>query len=157
MALSHPPLRFILAAAFGGIALLAALATSLLAGNAASRRVEANQFAMLDTAASRFAERLDSDMAARWRDVQHTIPFILQVGLFVTPVIYRNTFVPEKWRWIVALNPLTAPIEVFLGALLGLPMPEARVLWTSLAVSIAAAAFGFWRFTHTEAGIVDVV
>ena len=51
MALSHPPLRFILAAAFGGIALLAALATSLLAGNAASRRVEANQFAMLDTAA----------------------------------------------------------------------------------------------------------
>jgi PAS domain S-box-containing protein len=70
MALSHPPLRFILAAAFGGIALLAALATSLLAGNAASRRVEANQFAMLDTAASRFAERLDSDMAARWRDVQ---------------------------------------------------------------------------------------
>ena len=70
MALSHPPLRFILAAAFGGIALLAALATSLLAGNAASRRVEANQFAMLETAASRFAERLDSDMAARWRDVQ---------------------------------------------------------------------------------------
>ena len=70
MALSHPPLRFILAAAFGGIALLAALATSLLAGEAASRRVEANQFAMLDTAAARFAERLDSDMAARWRDVQ---------------------------------------------------------------------------------------
>ena len=70
MALSHPPLRFILAAAFGGIALLAALATSLLAGDAASRRVEANQLAMLDTAAARFAERLDRDMAARWRDVQ---------------------------------------------------------------------------------------
>ncbi|WP_165982249.1 PAS domain S-box protein [Dankookia rubra] len=70
MALPHPPLRLILAAAFGGIALLAALATSLLAGNAALRRIEANQFAMLDTAAGRFAERLDSDMAARWRDVQ---------------------------------------------------------------------------------------
>ncbi|MFC7476643.1 PAS domain-containing protein [Dankookia sp. GCM10030260] len=70
MALSHPPLRLILAAAFGGIALLAALATSLLAGQAASRRVETNQFAMLDSAAARVAERLDRGMAARWRDVQ---------------------------------------------------------------------------------------
>ena len=70
MALSHPPLRIILAAAFGGIALLAALATSLLAGAAAARRVEANQFAVLDTAAARVAEQLDRDMAARWRDVQ---------------------------------------------------------------------------------------
>ncbi|TCZ54287.1 PAS domain-containing protein [Roseicella aquatilis] len=67
---SHPPLRVILAAAFGGIALLAALATSLLAGNAAARRVGANQLAMLDTTAVRFAERLDHDMAARWRDVR---------------------------------------------------------------------------------------
>ncbi len=70
MAIPHPPLRVILAAAFGGIALLAALVTSLLAGDAASRRIEANQLAMLDAAAARFAERLDRDMAARWRDVQ---------------------------------------------------------------------------------------
>ncbi|WP_431267271.1 hypothetical protein [Dankookia sp. P2] len=70
MVLSHPPLRLILAAAFGGIALLAALATSLLAGDAASRRVGANQLAMLESTASRFAERLDRDMGARWRDVQ---------------------------------------------------------------------------------------
>ena len=70
MALSHPPLRLILAVAFGGIALLAALATSLLAGTEAARRVEANQLGQLETAAARFAERLDRDMAARWRDVQ---------------------------------------------------------------------------------------
>src|SRR4051794_24129534 len=70
MAIPQPPLRVLLAAAFGGIALLAALVTSLLAGDAASRRIEANQLAMLETTAARFAERLDRDMAARWRDVQ---------------------------------------------------------------------------------------
>jgi PAS domain S-box-containing protein len=70
MVLLQPPLRVILAAGFGGIALLAALATSLLAGNEAASRIAANQLAVLDSAAARSAERLDRDMAARWRDVR---------------------------------------------------------------------------------------
>ncbi|MDO9709001.1 PAS domain-containing protein [Paracraurococcus lichenis] len=90
MALSHPPLRVILAAAFGGIALLAALATSLLAGDAAARRVEANQLAMLDSLASRFAERLDRDMAARWRDVRVTSRLPLMRDPATPPEIRRD-------------------------------------------------------------------
>ena len=70
MALSHPPLRVILAAAFGGIALLAALGTSLLAGREATRRLEASQHEVLDAAAARLAERFDQALSARWRDLR---------------------------------------------------------------------------------------
>jgi len=94
---------------------------------------------------------------ARWRDVQHTIPFALQVGLFVTPVIYRHSFVPEKWQWLLALNPLTGLVEIFRSATLGLPLPDGQVLTTSLTVSALLSVIGVWQFTRMEASIVDVV
>ncbi len=93
---------------------------------------------------------------ARWRDVQHAVPFLLQVGLFITPVIYRNSLLPERWRWVLALNPLTGFIEVFRAAALGLPLPEARVLYLSLASSAAVILVGVWSFTRAEATVVDI-
>ncbi len=94
---------------------------------------------------------------ARWRDVQHTLPFLLQVGLFVTPVIYQVTFVPERWRWLLALNPLTGLIEIFRAAVLGTPVPEGWVVELSLIMSVAATLAGVWLFRRSEATIVDVV
>ena len=94
---------------------------------------------------------------ARWRDVQHTIPFIVQIGLFVTPVLYQHTLVPERWRWVVALNPLTGFIDVFRASMLGLALPDARLLLTSFAVALVVVAFGAWYFTRVEASVVDVV
>ena len=94
---------------------------------------------------------------ARWRDVQHTLPFMLQIGLFVTPVIYQNTFVPERWRWLLAINPLTGLIEVFRAAVLGTKLPELWVLELSLGVSVAMTVAGVWLFRRSEATIVDVV
>lgn len=94
---------------------------------------------------------------ARWRDVQHTLPFLLQAGLFVTPVIYRPSFVPERWRMLLALNPLTGLVEVFRAAVLGLPMPEMRVLAISLGMSVATLVIGVWYFTRAESSLVDVV
>ncbi|MEN0076637.1 MAG: cache domain-containing protein, partial [Paracraurococcus sp.] len=70
MALSHPPLRVILAAGFGGIAMLAALGTSVLAGHEAARRLEASQHEALDAAAARLVDRLDRALSARWRDLR---------------------------------------------------------------------------------------
>ena len=98
-----------------------------------------------------------ASLNARWRDVQHTVPFALQVGLFVTPVIYSNTFVPDRWRWVLGLNPLTGYVELFRGAILGLPAPEPRVLAVSFAVSALLIGLGVWQFTRAEATIVDVV
>lgn len=55
----------------------------------------------------------------RYRDVRYALPFLIQVWLFVSPVIYPSTLVPEEWRWMMILNPLTGVIEGFRAALLG--------------------------------------
>jgi lipopolysaccharide transport system permease protein len=94
---------------------------------------------------------------ARWRDVQHTIPFLLQIGLFVTPVLYRDSLLPANWRWIAGVNPLAGLIEVFRSSVLGLPLPDSRLLATSFAVAVGAVALGAWYFTRVEASVVDVV
>jgi lipopolysaccharide transport system permease protein len=94
---------------------------------------------------------------ARWRDVQHTIPFVLQIGLFVTPVLYRDSLLPANWRWIAGVNPLSGFIEIFRSSVLGLPLPDARLLATSFSVAIGTVALGAWYFTRVEASVVDVV
>jgi lipopolysaccharide transport system permease protein len=94
---------------------------------------------------------------ARWRDVQHTIPFVVQIGLFVTPVLYQHTIVPRPWRPMLALNPLTGLIDVFRASILGLPLPDTQLLLTSFGVALAFVVFGAWYFTRVEASVVDVV
>jgi lipopolysaccharide transport system permease protein len=94
---------------------------------------------------------------ARWRDVQHTVPFLLQVGMFVTPVIYPLAVVPQSWRWVLAVNPLAGLVAGFRGAVLGRDMPPADVLMMSFATSGAVVVLGLWYFTRAERTIVDVV
>jgi lipopolysaccharide transport system permease protein len=94
---------------------------------------------------------------ARWRDVQHTVPFLLQVGLFLTPVLYPTTVVPERLRWLAALNPLTGWIGLFRSSLLDRPLPPGDVLVQSMATSLVLTVVGFWYFTRAERTIVDVV
>jgi lipopolysaccharide transport system permease protein len=94
---------------------------------------------------------------ARWRDVQHTLPLLLQIGVLVTPVAYHASFFPKSWQWLVAINPLAGLIELFRASLLGQPLPDARVLVTSLTVCAALAVGGLWLFTRSEAKLVDVV
>ena len=94
---------------------------------------------------------------ARWRDVQHIVPFMLQVGLFVTPVIYNNSFVPVRWRWVLALNPLTGLIGIFRAAVLNGPLPTGWIANLSLGMSVAMTLVGVWCFRRSEATIVDVV
>ena len=94
---------------------------------------------------------------ARWRDVQHIVPFMLQVGLFVTPVIYNNSFVPARWRWVLALNPLTGLIGIFRAAVLNGPLPTGWIVNLSLGMSVAMTLIGVWCFRRSESTIVDVV
>jgi lipopolysaccharide transport system permease protein len=96
-------------------------------------------------------------MNARWRDVTHAVPFLLQIGLFVTPVIYPASLVPERWRWVTALNPLTGWIALFRAATVGSPLPDSSTMTISVAFSVALATLGLWYFTRAERTIVDVV
>ena len=94
---------------------------------------------------------------ARWRDVQHTMPFLIQVGMFVTPVIYPLGVVPERWQWILSVNPLAGLVAGFRGALLGRDMPPPGVLMTAFVTSAVVVVLGLWYFTRAERTIVDVV
>jgi lipopolysaccharide transport system permease protein len=94
---------------------------------------------------------------ARWRDVQHVVPFGLQIGLFLTPILYPTVIVPERFRWLVALNPLTGWIALFRASILGAPLPTANVILQSVGVSLAITLLGFWYFARAERTIVDVV
>lgn len=94
---------------------------------------------------------------ARWRDVQHTVPFLLQIGLFLTPVLYPPLVVPQRFRWLAALNPLTGWIELFRSSVLGRPLPATDVMLQSVGMSLVVAVFGFWYFARAERTMVDLV
>ena len=94
---------------------------------------------------------------ARWRDVQHTVPFLLQIGLFLTPILYPPVVVPQRFRWLAALNPLTGWIELFRASVLGRPLPASDVLLQSIGMSLAVAILGFWYFARAERTMVDLI
>lgn len=62
-----------------------------------------------------------SAITAKYRDFQHVTPFLLNLLMYVTPVIYPLSKIPEKWRWLAAINPVSPIIEGFRAALLGTP------------------------------------
>jgi lipopolysaccharide transport system permease protein len=94
---------------------------------------------------------------ARWRDVQHAVPFLVQTALFVTPVIYPVSVIPERWQWAAAINPLTSWIGMFRAGVIGGPWPDTAPLMISVLVSLAVGIFGLWYFSRAERTLVDVV
>ncbi len=93
----------------------------------------------------------------KYRDILNALPFMTQVLLFVTPVAYSSDLIPDAWRTVYALNPLSGVMEGFRWTLLG----NAAVTGVSLAVSILAGAFllvsGFIFFRSREDYFADEV
>ncbi len=98
-----------------------------------------------------------SALNVRFRDVRYTIPFLTQVGLFATPVVYPESLVPERWRAVFALNPMVGVIGSFRWALLGTEAPGAATLAVSLASAVVLLATGALYFRATEASFADTV
>ncbi len=65
-----------------------------------------------------------SALNVRYRDVGHTVPFIVQIWMFASPVVYPVSLIPEKWRMLFSLNPMVGVIEGFRWALLGKASPD---------------------------------
>lgn len=89
-----------------------------------------------------------SALNVKYRDIRHALPFLVQIWMFASPVIYPTTLVPEKWRWLISLNPMTGIIDGFRAALFG----AREGVWTALAMSIIVtlillfgSAFAFRR------------
>jgi len=92
----------------------------------------------------------------RFRDVQYAIPFLMQLWMFATPVVYPTGIVPGRWRALFALNPMTGIIDAYRALILGLPID-----WTTLGMSTVGAlgigVVGVWQFRRMETTFADVI
>jgi lipopolysaccharide transport system permease protein len=93
----------------------------------------------------------------QYRDVRYAVPFLLQVWLFATPVIYAAADVPERWRFLLSLNPMTGLIEGFRWALLGQNAPPLAALALSAAIVVALLGTGLLYFRRMERTFADVI
>ncbi len=92
----------------------------------------------------------------RYRDVQHATPFLMQIWMFATPVVYPNSLVPESYRAWFHLNPMAGIIGAYRGAVLGTPI-DWQGLGISGAVTLAFLGLGIWQFRRMDRFFADVV
>lgn len=96
-------------------------------------------------------------MNVRYRDVKYAIPFLIQIGLFVTPIIYPVTFLPPKYQNILALNPMAGIVEGFRACLFAQHRMNWNLIGTSFAVTLALLIFGAIYFRKTEKSFADII
>ncbi len=97
-----------------------------------------------------------SALNVQYRDFQYTLPFIIQLWLFASPVVYPSSLLPEPYRMIYGLNPMAGVIEGFRWALLGTSPPSSMVA-VSVVVVIAILISGAFYFRRMEKTFADVV
>lgn len=97
-----------------------------------------------------------SALNVKYRDVGIALPVLLQLWMFVSPVTYPTSLVPENWRWVYSLNPMVGIIEGFRGALFGRGV-NLSALAGSAAVAVALFAYSAFAFRRMEKTFVDVV
>ena len=93
----------------------------------------------------------------RYRDVRYTLPFVAQLWLFVTPVAYPSSLVPQAWRTLYALNPMVGVVEGFRWALLGGTGSPGAMVFVSAAVVAAILVSGLFYFRRVERTFADVI
>jgi len=98
-----------------------------------------------------------SALNVKYRDVRYTITFLVQFWLFATPVAYASSIVPERWRPLYGLNPMSGVVEGFRWALLGKSPAPGVLLGVSITVVILILVGGLLYFRRMEAEFADVV
>jgi lipopolysaccharide transport system permease protein len=95
-------------------------------------------------------------LTAKYRDVRHALPFVLQLWMFLTPIIYPLSIVPPRWHWLISLNPLTGIVEGIRAALVGRPFE-----WLSISISVAVTlvflVVGAYVFRRIERSLADLI
>jgi lipopolysaccharide transport system permease protein len=92
----------------------------------------------------------------RYRDVRYAVPFIIQIWLFATPVIYPASIVPDRWRWIFNLNPLSGIIQSYRAAILDTPF-DWGAAGVSVAITAVVTACSLYWFRRMERTFADLV
>jgi lipopolysaccharide transport system permease protein len=94
----------------------------------------------------------------KYRDFRYVIPFILQLGIYVSPVGFSSRIVPENWRLLYSLNPMVCVIDGFRWCILG---GQTRIYWPGLGLGLAVIAFFLWlgirQFRKMEKTLADLI
>jgi lipopolysaccharide transport system permease protein len=94
----------------------------------------------------------------KYRDFRYIVPFIVQFGLYISPVGFSSTVVPEKWRLLYSINPMVGVIDGFRWAILG---GDVKIFWPGFLISLALVGIifltGIWYFRKTEKTFADVI
>jgi len=98
-----------------------------------------------------------SPIHVRYHDVGYVTPFLIQLWMYASPVIYPVSLVPEHWRLLYSFNPMAGVIEGFRWALLGKQSPDFAVMAVSAALVVALLLAGLVFFKHMESSFADIV
>lgn len=97
-----------------------------------------------------------SALNVAYRDFRYVIPFVVQIWMFLTPVIYPVRIVGKNWQWLLSLNPMSGIVDAYRSAILGKPFA-----WGNLGISFGVAVVGFlWGllyFRRVERQFADIV
>ncbi len=98
-----------------------------------------------------------SALNVRYRDVNHALPFLTQLWLFLTPVAYSSSLISERWRLIYSLNPMAGVVNGFRWALFGVGEGPGIGLWLSVLVALILLISGLFYFRAMERTFADLI
>ncbi|MCS7080219.1 MAG: ABC transporter permease [Chloracidobacterium sp.] len=98
-----------------------------------------------------------SALNVEYRDVRHVMPFLTQLWMFLTPIVYPGSLVPERWRTLYNLNPMSGVVDGFRWALLGAGTPPGLPFLASVAAALVILMTGAFYFRRMEKTFADRV
>lgn len=100
---------------------------------------------------------LISSLTTKYRDLAFAVGFGVQLWMYATPVVYPLSQVPEKWHWIMMLNPMTAVVETFRYAFLGVGTVDSAIWGSGISVVLSTLVLGILSFGRIEKTFMDTV
>lgn len=113
-------------------------------------------FVLLTSALALGLGLLTAALTVKYRDFRYVVPFAVQLGLFISPVAFATSQVPDRWRGLYAMNPMAGIIDGFRWSITGSPF-EPRVITVAVLLSALSLAAGVWYFRRTERGFADAI
>jgi lipopolysaccharide transport system permease protein len=93
----------------------------------------------------------------RFRDIKHTLPFMIQIWMYASPIVYPLSMVPQQWQMLYSLNPMVGVIEGFRWAVFGQGHPNFMALGMSAIIIVILMAGGLVFFRRMERTFADVI
>ncbi len=98
-----------------------------------------------------------SALTTKYRDLRQLVGFGISLWMYATPIVYPLSQVPQKYRWIMEANPVSAPVEAFRLACYGVGGSDSSMMMTSIVVTILVFLFGLVLFSRNERTFIDIV